>query len=76
MIFQYCLEPVSIQRIRNTIRSLTEISGAQIDSPGSCETIRGGKSPCFPISILVKTRDGNPSNFWTGFGFLKESVKK
>ena len=24
----------------------------------------------------IENRDGNPSNFWTGFGFLQESVKK
>ena len=27
-------------------------------------------------SESIRTRDGNPSNFLTGFGFLQESVKK
>ena len=37
------------------------------------------KTQCFIINFLNKlSRDGNPSNFWAGFGFriLKESVKK
>ena len=31
----------------------------------------------FSPQVLPKNnRDGNPSNFWTGFGFLQESGKK
>ena len=28
----------------------------------------------FSTGIII--RDGNPSNFWTGFGFLQESIQK